>query len=484
MNSVGVSGSSPFGLAFPGLRLATTLPALLLVCCSCAFSLDPSLDVSQYAHTVWRVREGFGKGAINSMAQTPDGYLWLGTELGLLRFDGVHAAPWQPPIGQQLPASLITTLLATHDGTLWIGTMKGLSSWKNGEFREVPPLHGSSVTSLLEDRNGVVWVGIFAESGGGLCDIVNGLVHCNRDGKRFATGVMAMYEDRNGTLWLGTSKGIWRWNPVSPRFFSVPVGPSGITSFAEDEHGQLLFGSLTGIRRFIEGKAEPYPSASPGYAWEVTRMFCDHEGGLWVGTVHGLIHIRGQQRIEVFSHSDDLSGDYVTRFLEDREGNIWVSTWDGIDRFRDYAVPTISTPQGLSSTTTWSVLASNDNSVWIGTSSGLNHWKNGQISAFDNRKGTPKAGGNLNGQPPTVLLQDRNGRIWASTVPGGVGYLDDDRFIPIPGLPSGTVLSMAESPSGHQWSLTRMLGSFICSRDTYSNRYPGQTSDIKTLRES
>src|SRR5579864_468360 len=94
--------------------------AILLACCGCAFALDSSLDVSQYAHTTWKVRDGFAKGVITSLAQTPDGYVWVGTELGLLRFDGVRAVPWQPPTGQQLPGSLITSLLAARDGTLWI----------------------------------------------------------------------------------------------------------------------------------------------------------------------------------------------------------------------------------------------------------------------------------------------------------------------------------------------------------------------------
>src|ERR1700719_1090932 len=96
MNSVGASGSNLMGV-FREWWLATILPALLLVCCTCAFALDPSRDISQYAHTAWKIRDGFTRGAIYSIAQTPDGYLWLGTEFGLVRFDGVRTVPWQPP---------------------------------------------------------------------------------------------------------------------------------------------------------------------------------------------------------------------------------------------------------------------------------------------------------------------------------------------------------------------------------------------------
>src|SRR5260370_25278516 len=95
---------------------------ILLASCPCAFALNPSLDINQYEHHAWTVREGFFKGTITSIAQTPDGYLWLGTEFGLLRFDGVRTVPWQPPAGEHLSSSDIQSLLAARDGRLWIGT--------------------------------------------------------------------------------------------------------------------------------------------------------------------------------------------------------------------------------------------------------------------------------------------------------------------------------------------------------------------------
>ncbi len=96
---------------------------VLLTCCSCAFALNPALDISQYAHTAWRARDGFPNGLISSIAQTPDGYLWLGTEFGVVRFDGVRNTSWQPPPGQHLASSVIRSLLVSRDGTLWIGTL-------------------------------------------------------------------------------------------------------------------------------------------------------------------------------------------------------------------------------------------------------------------------------------------------------------------------------------------------------------------------
>src|SRR5262249_59965521 len=114
-----------------GPRRSLSLALAVILLAACAFALDPKLDVSQYAHTAWRIREGFARGSITPIAQTPDGYLWLGTEFGLLHFDGVRTVPWQPPSDQHLPSSNISRLLVTRDGTLWIGTYKGLASWKD-----------------------------------------------------------------------------------------------------------------------------------------------------------------------------------------------------------------------------------------------------------------------------------------------------------------------------------------------------------------
>src|SRR5262249_53778674 len=139
---------------------------------------SPSLAVSQFAHTTWRVRDGFFKGAVWAIAQTPDGYIWLGTEFGLLRFDGVRAVPWQPPDKQQLPSTDILSLLVARDGSLWMGTARGLASWKNGKLERYPELAGQFVFRLLEDDEGTVWASAWALSNGWLCAIGKGTIQC------------------------------------------------------------------------------------------------------------------------------------------------------------------------------------------------------------------------------------------------------------------------------------------------------------------
>src|SRR5215468_10158705 len=165
------------GLGREVVARSALLAWMLLAYCPCVLALNPALDVSQYAHTSWKVRDGFTKGAVTSIAQTPDGYLWLGTEYGLVRFDGVRAVPWQPPAGQQLPNANVQNLLVTKDGTLWIGTFKGLASWKEGKLTGYPELAGQYISALLQDQEGTVWIaGTGTPHPGRLCAIHIGSV--------------------------------------------------------------------------------------------------------------------------------------------------------------------------------------------------------------------------------------------------------------------------------------------------------------------
>ncbi len=125
--------------------------------CASTEALNPLLDISQYRHTAWTIRDGFTIGTAFAMAQTPDGYLWLGTDFGLFRSDGVRFIRWQPPPGQQLPENPYA-LLVSRDGTLWIGTFAGLVNWNNGKLTQYPEVGARFITSLLEDREGTVWV--------------------------------------------------------------------------------------------------------------------------------------------------------------------------------------------------------------------------------------------------------------------------------------------------------------------------------------
>jgi ligand-binding sensor domain-containing protein len=344
---------------------STVALSILLACCSSAFALDPSLDVSQYAHSEWRIGEGFSKGLIRALAQTPDGYIWLGTEFGLIRFDGVRTIAWQPPAGEQLPTTDIRSLQAARDGRLWIGTFNGLASWKDGKLTRYAELDGQVIESLLEDHEGTIWVAGWAPSVGRLCRIQSGNIQCYGADGRFGNGVTPLYEDSRGNIWAGASNGLWRWQPGPPKLYPMPDPAQRIYSLSESDDGGILVAKRTGITELKNGKAEPYP-LPVGLPFQPFRLFRDREGSLWIGALvdNGLLHIH-QGTTDLFTPGNGLSGGSVSSLIQDREGNIWVATGDGLDKFRDFAVPTFSVEQGLSSRGVFSILSARDGSLWL-----------------------------------------------------------------------------------------------------------------------
>src|SRR5271157_3861518 len=138
----------------PVLALITMSTLIFLLESTPVLALDPSLDLSQYAHSAWFFRNGFLNGAVYAITQTPDGYLWLGTQSGVVRFDGARTVPLALPPGQQLPNTAVGALLSARDGTLWIGTLDGLVSWKDGQLTGYPELARRTVVTLLQDRSG------------------------------------------------------------------------------------------------------------------------------------------------------------------------------------------------------------------------------------------------------------------------------------------------------------------------------------------
>jgi signal transduction histidine kinase/ligand-binding sensor domain-containing protein len=441
--------------------------ALTLASSGCAFALNPTRDVSQYAHSAWLSRDGFPKGIVEAIAQTPDGYLWMGTEFGLLRFDGVRAIQWQPPASQHLPGTEIRSLMVARDGTLWIGTDKGLASWKDGRLTAYPESAGQ-ISALLEDRAGTVWAGAWSPSASRLCSIRDGGIQCYGADGSFGYAVFSLYEDSRGTLWVGSGTGVWRWRPGPPKLYPLPERPNGLL---EGDNGALLIATSDGIRQLIDGKVKAYPIPGLGQQFFATRLLRGRNGDLWVGTNRGLLHVH-QGRTDGFARSDGLSGDYVVRLFEDREGNIWSATYSGLDRFREFAVSTISVDQGLSNSAAGAALATRDGSIWIGTNDGLNRWNHGQITIY--RKGRTKGAddaeqkrqlsqsGAANARVREItdprlpdssvesLGQDDRGRIWVSTR-GGVAYLENGRFISVAGAPAELVHSIAGDNAGNVW---------------------------------
>jgi signal transduction histidine kinase/ligand-binding sensor domain-containing protein len=466
----------------------------------CALALDPALDVSQYAHTAWRSQAGFARGEIESIAQTPDGYLWLGTHLGLSRFDGVRTVAWQPPQGQLLPDSHIRSLLGARDGTLWIGTYAGLASWRGDRLTLYPELKGWIINALLEDREGIVWASAVAGTDpfARLCAISNDVARCDGDDGRFGRWVTSLHESDKGDLWVEAATGLWHWHPGAPRLQSVSAPlRSGLQDIADDEGGGVLIITQAGIASLVDEKPTVPFAAEPDV--HLLRLLRDRHGGLWVGTAGGVTHIH-DGRTDRFGKSDGLSGETTGQIFEDREGNIWVATAGGLDRFHDVAAVTYSAQQGLANSLVTSVLGSRDGSIWISTIDGLDHWNGGEVTLYAGlpssspQRPLPKAG-QASGIPRIVmgglarggasLFEDRRGRLWIASV-AGVGYLENNnRYVAIEGIPGGFTDAMIEDVAGSLWIAHQTLGLVRISSDykvqTYSRQQLGLQSVISRL---
>jgi signal transduction histidine kinase/ligand-binding sensor domain-containing protein len=453
----------------PGRALHTAHPIVsgamlagMLLAGTPAFALNPTLDVSQYAHTAWKIRDGFAKGSILSIAQTPDGYLWLGTAFGLYRFDGVRKVLWEPPPGQHLPSSIIQNMVAARDGTLWIGTWNGLASWRNGKLTEYAELGKSPIFALVEDDEGSIWAGTPGPPDGKLCEIRDGSVRCSPETAGVGHGVFGLHKDNKGNLWVGLETGVWRWKPGPPEFYAVPGLLNGrMQGMADGEENDLLIATTDAVIRLAEGKAEPvyrFPTARRGF--RVLKMLRDRDGGLWVAPAgRGIVHIY-EGRTDVFSEMDGLSGDDIYDLFEDREGNIWVATINGLDRFHELPVVTYSKKQGSSAIPWGGVLTARDGSIWFANLDGLNRLNQGQVTVYRQHPSGVGVGEIVGSGLPDEgvgsLFQDSRGRIWVSTLTG-IGYLENDQFVPT-AAPGGLVGSLTEDNTGNLWIANRELG--------------------------
>jgi signal transduction histidine kinase/streptogramin lyase len=390
-------------------------------------------------------------GAVFAMAQTPDGYLWVGGSFGLLRFDGLRFVPWQPPAGQSLPGGPYS-LLVSRDGTLWIGTFMGLASWDGKKLTEYPELAAKFVTSLYEDRDGTVWAGVLADKGQ-LCALRGGHVQCSMPQAGFGGFVWSLAQDRSGALWANAESGLWRWSPGTPKHYPMPgLRVGDLTTTVE---GEILVGiQHGGLRRVAGDQLVPHSfqrAAGPD-GWIADRdirsnkLLRDRDGGLWIGTDSlGLMHVKDGQA-DTFTRVAGLSGNVACSLFEDREGNIWYGSEKGVDRFRKLPVTALSTKQGLPDAIARAVLITTDGSVWASTADGLVRWKGGRTTVYKPRDGLPDARAGS-------LYQDADGRLWVSTS-AGLAYFEGNRFITVDGGPSHEVHAMTGDAEGNLWLAT------------------------------
>ena len=393
----------------------------LLALCFPACALAQDQRVSQYAHRAWPVRDGFFTGVPLAITQTTDGYIWVGTDSGLVRFDGSRFEPWTSPDGKKLPLNQVTALLGVRDGSLWIGG-EGLAHFADRKLFVYPDFHDDvGLGSLLEDRAGNIWFGRIAAAGAlrtPICQALPTRTRCldQSDGVSIqSNGASGLAQDSEGDLWIGTDGPLLRWKPghsetYLPKEWTRTNGLETALSVVALPDGSVMVcvrhpGAFGGFQRLSMGHWEPV--RVPGFdgsKMTAESAFRDRDGGIWLGTFDaGIYHIHGNE-FERFSSEDGLSGDRVSAFYQDREGGIWVATSGGVDYFHPRKVTTFSKREGLTSDAGDGVTAGWDNSVWLNENS-LDLLKNGHIHAIRTGHGLP-------GRMITAVFEDSFGKLW------------------------------------------------------------------------
>ena len=377
-------------------------------------------DVSQYSHTSWLSRDGPFLGNLNSVAQTKDGYIWIGSGFSLLRFDGIEFLPWRPPEGQALSLLPIEKVLGARNGSLWIGG-KGLGHLKDGRLTMIPALDGTQVSAILEDRAGDIWAGGLKRGPGNkLCRIHGEQAECFGDSTMFGMWIRSLFEDKDGTLWVGAETGLWKWGPGAPQLFS-DNDTTAASSIVRDSKGTLLMAKSSEIHFLSDqGKNQVYPLRVGGKSVGADVFLIDRKGGLWIGTGrNGLVHVF-DGRVDTYTINDGLSSDTVVDLFEDREGDIWAATANGLDRFRSTAIVSVTRRQGLSGSPVYSVLA-DGRALWVGSMNGLDRITSDTITPFGKKDGlvTPDTGSLYAERPGTILV--------ASAFPDGLAWLSNGR---------------------------------------------------------
>jgi signal transduction histidine kinase/ligand-binding sensor domain-containing protein len=394
-----------------------------------------------------------------AIAQTKDGQLWLGGEGGLIRFDGVQFSPWKAPERQPLPDERIYGLLGASDGSLWIGTGSGLARWKDGHL--VTYASAGRFGSIVEDSNGTIWAGHTRAIGAvpPLCSFRADEFKCFAFTDQPFPGlpvVAALAVGHHGDLWIGVQSAICRWDDGIKDCYVIPGSNPlkealGVESIAVDSDDVVwLDGGISGIWQLSSGHWKHYDEF-PKLKLRLTAALLDPRGGLWFGDKnHGIIRHLGE-RVETFERADGLSSDTITKIFEDREGSVWVGTTGGLDRFRDVKVATITQREGLPTSDEGSISSSRDGGLWIAGRSQLVRLKIDGAASYEVVRGLSENG------ELGAAFEDSRRRLWVG-VGNILAWREAGQFHQVPELklfPTGQrVRAIVEDIDGAIWVST------------------------------
>jgi signal transduction histidine kinase/ligand-binding sensor domain-containing protein len=502
---------------------------LLLGCGLAGLALEPTTPLANYGRQTWVMENGLPQNTVQALVQTRDGFIWLGTEVGLVRFDGTSFQVFDRNSSPALPSSDIRCLLETRDGALWIGTSDGLARWKGGvvtAYSTKDGLPGNGVLALSEAGEGSVRVwtveGVALLKGERFVDggywrpgeVINAATEDGESGFWGVTFSGALVLDdsllkvqvaaraklpkeglkflaklpgpvtavgNNSTLVLGRGDCLnAAWDLVLGRLeVGKELPGSRIQTIFADREGALWIGTNGGLARWAEGKLQRLPVTDPLAAASVLTLMEDREGNIWSGTETGGLHILRDQRFRTVGARENLSSEATTTVVEDRAGTLWVGTsGNGLNAIRRSAagkdsVRTYSVRNGLLSDVILSLAAAPNGDLWVGTPDGLSRIRGGKIDSFTSADGLPD-------DFIRSLLADADGSLWIGTrrglthwanAAGGLAGMRMETFTQANGLGSDLVGAMARDSSGSLWvatlaGLSRLSGGKIANYTT------------------
>jgi ligand-binding sensor domain-containing protein len=362
-----------------GFRIALTS---LLISVGVGFLHAEASDrtIRQLVHTGWSAKDG-APGNVYALAQTTDGFLWLGTTQGLYRFDGVSFERYEPQSGPAFQSSNITALLALPNGDLWIGFRESgvsrLRDGRNTNYTSLDRLPSGKVNRLVQDRDGAIWAGIE----GGLARFEHGRwQQVGADWGYPVSSAAALYVDRHGTLWVASQHTVVFLPSGSKKFQTAGIETGYTYQIIESSGGTLWMAETTRSIHPLLLPPNQHGLEPKIQVWSIGILF-DDDGSLWVTTLgNGMRRapfpnrLNGQKMgefsdaVESFTTKDGLTSDFATCILKDREGSIWVGTSAGLDQFRKGVLAPILLPAKFTEKT---LVPGDDGDLWVGGTRGL-----------------------------------------------------------------------------------------------------------------
>jgi ligand-binding sensor domain-containing protein/two-component sensor histidine kinase len=457
------------------------------------WGLDPARGLDHFSYQTWQTGNGLPQNTVQTILQTRSGYIWLGTEGGLVRFDGQQFVAFDSRNTACRNSNNVRALVEDRAGTLWIATAEGLCAWNEGHERSFTTTNGlpdNSVLALQKDHRGTVW----AVTPNGVVEIVTGageraitfrnhilaenaprltgpLVFSPADTAYIGTerGLDALqrgqFTDVDGMnsalvsgpvtalladtskLWVGTSKGLHSlalYASKTARSERVPGCEQGsISTLLRDRQGTVWVGDANGLRRIENGGC----GAQRALTGEtIIALMEDAEGDLWAGSETQGVTVARDQKFSMYTTRNGVASDAVRCVFQDHEGGIWIGTNNGLTRVKGGVFTTWTTREGLSSNVILSLGENADGNLLAGTPDGLNRIQGHAVSVITSADG-------LADDFIRSIFRDRDGTLWIGTR-RGLSHAEGGRFrtyTQADGLGSDLVGAMLRDRKGDLW---------------------------------